>query len=158
MSSRYKFHENLYSDNHTLFKGFKNFSRYSLQFRRLSQNCERRLLFSSYLPLRMSEWNNSAPTEMMLMKFGTWGFLENLSRKFKFHLNLTRITATLREDVCTFITTSGWILLRMRNVSDRTYGESKNTHFMFSNFFFENRAVCEIMWKIMVGPDRLQIT
>ena len=32
------------------------------------------------------------------------------------------------------------------------------THFMFNNFFSENRAVYEIMWKIMVEPDRPQMT
>jgi len=31
------------------------------------------------------------------------GFFENLSRKFKFHYNMTRITGTLHEDVCTFM-------------------------------------------------------
>jgi hypothetical protein len=36
--------------------------------------------------------------------------------------------------------------------------ENQNTHFMFSDFFSENRAVYEIMWKNMVEPDRPQIT
>jgi len=46
----------------------------------------------------------------------------------------------------------------MRNVSDKSCKESQNTHFVFSNFFPENRAVCEIMWKNMVEPDRPQMT
>jgi hypothetical protein len=29
---------------------------------------------------------------------------------------------------------------------------------MFNNFFPENRAVCKIMWKSMVEPDRTQMT
>jgi len=29
---------------------------------------------------------------------------------------------------------------------------------MFSNFVFDKRAVCEIMWKNIVGPSRPQIT
>ena len=33
------------------------------------------------------------------------------------------------------------VLLRMRNVSDKSCRENQNTHFVFSNFFFENRAV-----------------
>ena len=41
-------------------------------------------------------------------------------------------------------------LLRMRNVSDNIYGEDQKTHFVFNNFFFENRAVYEIMWIDMV--------
>jgi len=32
------------------------------------------------------------------------------------------------------------------------------THFVFSNFFFENRAVYEIMWKYTVEWGRLQMT
>ena len=37
------------------------------------------------------------------MKFDIWVFLENLSRKFKFHLNLARITGILYEDQYTFL-------------------------------------------------------
>jgi hypothetical protein len=45
--------------------------------------------------------------------------------------------------------TSRRILLRMRNVSDKSCREKQNTHFMFNNiFFFKNRAVYEIMRKI----------
>jgi len=49
-------------------------------------------------------------------------------------------------------------LLRMRNVSDRSCRENQNTHFVFSNFFFENRVIYEIMWKNMLEPDSLQMT
>jgi hypothetical protein len=36
----------------------------------------------------------------------------------------------------------------MRNVSDERCRENQNTHFVFNNiFFFENRAICEIMGK-----------
>jgi len=35
--------------------------------------------------------------------------------------------------------------------------ENQNTHFMFNNFF-ENRAVCEIMWENMIESVRPQIT
>jgi hypothetical protein len=42
---------------------------------------------------------------------------------------------------------SRWIPHRMRNVSDKSCRESDNTHFMFSNFFSESRAVYEICGK-----------
>jgi hypothetical protein len=58
-----------------------------------------------------------------------------MSRKFKFHYNLTRITGTLHEDHQTFFIISRLILLRMRNVSDKSCRENQNTHFMFSNVF-----------------------
>ena len=36
----------------------------------------------------------------------------------------------------------------MSNVPDESCRENQNTHFVFSNFFFfENRAVYEIMWQ-----------
>ena len=37
----------------------------------------------------------------------------------------------------------------MRNILDAFVDKIK-THFMFNNFFFESRAVYEIMWKNMV--------
>jgi len=48
----------------------------------------------------------------------------------------------------------------MRNISDKSCRENQDTHFMFNNFFFslENRAVYGIMWKIIVEPDRPQMT
>ena len=87
------------------------------------------------------------------MKFYILGFFENLSRKFKFDHNIKRRTGTLHEDICTFIISCGYIL-RMRNVSDKSYRENQNTHFMFSDFSSKIHAVYEIMWKNMVGPDR----
>ena len=54
------------------------------------------------------------------------------------------------------MTISSWVLLRMRNVSNKSCRENQNTHFMFGIFFFENRAVCEIMSKNMVKPERTQ--
>ena len=36
--------------------------------------------------------------------------------------------------------------------------EKIKTHFMFSNFGFENRAVYEVMWESSVQPDRPQMT
>ena len=46
--------------------------------------------------------NNFAPTERVFIKFHNWVFFKNLLRKFKPHQNLTRITDTLHEGLCTF--------------------------------------------------------
>ena len=46
----------------------------------------------------------------------------------------------------------------MGNVSDKSCTENQNTHFVFSNFFSENRAVYEIMCKNTVQPGRPQMT
>jgi hypothetical protein len=60
------------------------------------------------------------------MKFDICVFFENLSRKFKFHSDLTRITGALREELSTFFISSR-TLLTMRNVSDRSCRE-KSKH------------------------------
>jgi hypothetical protein len=44
----------------------------------------------------------------------------------------------------------------MRNGLEKKCTENQNIHFMFSNFFFENRAVYEAMSKNMVEPERPQ--
>ena len=49
------------------------------------------------------------------------------------------------------------ILLRMGNVSDRSCTQNENTHFMFGNFFPENRVVYDIMSKSTVEPEKTQI-
>jgi len=58
-------------------------------------------------------------------------WFENLSRKFRFHYNLTRITGNLHEDLCTFLIIFSWILLIMRNLSDKSCRENQNISFIF---------------------------
>jgi hypothetical protein len=82
-----------------------------------------------------SSRNNSAPTGRIFIKFGIWVFFETLTRKFKFHYNLPKITGTLHGDRYTFLIISRSVLLRMRNVSDKSCRENQNTHFLFSDFF-----------------------
>ena len=66
---------------------------------------------------------------------------------------------TLHEDQYTFFIISPSVLLRMRNVSDKICGENHNKLFISNNiFFFENRAVYNILWKHIVHPDRTQMT
>ena len=49
-------------------------------------------------------------------------------------LNQTIITGTLHEDRYTFFIISRSVLLRMRNVSNKSCTENQNTHFVFSDF------------------------
>jgi hypothetical protein len=67
-------------------------------------------------------------------------FFENLSRKFKFHYNQTKVRGTLHQDVFTFMTVFRWIL-RMRNVLDKSCRESK-THILCSVTF--SRKSCRL--------------
>jgi hypothetical protein len=50
------------------------------------------------------------------------------------------------------------VLRRVRNVSDKSCREGQYTHFTFSNLFFFNRVICELMWKNIVQPDRTHTT
>jgi len=68
------------------------------------------------------------------------------------------IGAYVHRYIGTFMKISLSVLLRMRNVSDKSCRENQNTCFVFNYFFLrENRAVYEKMWKSMVEPDRPQV-
>jgi hypothetical protein len=62
-------------------------------------------------------------------------FSKIFQKKFKFHENRTRMNYTLHEYQCIFLIISRPVLLRMRNVSDKSCRENQNTHIVFSNFF-----------------------
>jgi len=67
------------------------------------------------------------------------GIFKNLSRNAKYDHKLTRITDTLHEDllVCTFMTISVRILVRIRNVSEEFVKKIK-IHILFPiTFFYE---------------------
>ena len=69
-----------------------------------------------------------------------WVFFENLSRKFKFHWNLTRITGSLHEDLCRL-----WYLVKFFlewEMFQTHVVEKIKTHFMFNNCFF--RKSCNL--------------
>ena len=70
----------------------------------------------SFLPFA---WYNSSPTEGIFMKFGTWGYFQNLLRKINFRWNQKRKNGTSHEDQYTFFITSRSFILGMRNVSEK---------------------------------------
>ena len=78
-------------------------------------------------PVRLPAWNTSAPTGRIFMKFDIWRFPENLSKKFTFHENLTRITGTLHQDLCLLM-----IILAETSL-DKTCRKNQNT-FCFQQF------------------------
>jgi hypothetical protein len=65
-------------------------------------------------------------------------FFKNLSRKFKFHKNRTRMTGILHAHHCTFILISRLILPGMTNVSYRSCRENQNSRIAFSFFFMKS--------------------
>jgi len=67
---------------------------------------------------------------------------EYFSKIFNSHQIRTRITGSLHEDQYTFFIVSRSVLLRMRNVSDKSCRENQNTQFLFNTFFF--RKSCRL--------------
>jgi len=59
------------------------------------------------------------------------------------------MAATLYASQHTFLIISRSFLLGVRNVSVRLCRENQSTYFIFSNFSFENRAVCVIKLKLL---------
>ena len=83
------------------------------------------------LPLKRLSWN-------LMFR----ALLENLSRIFKFHYNLTRIKGTLREGLCTFMIIFRCIVLRIRNGSDKSCRGNQNT--LYSIIFSrKSRRFCD---------------
>jgi hypothetical protein len=65
---------------------------------------------------------------------------------------------TSREDRYIFLISLS-VILRIRNVSDKSCTETRDTHFIVNNFFFsENLTVYEIMWENVEERGRPQMT
>jgi hypothetical protein len=77
------------------------------------------------------------------MKFDILRFFENLSRIFKFHENREITNGTLHEDQYTFLSYLANFFLEWDTLQ-RNVIEKIKTNFVFSNFFFENRAVYDM--------------
>jgi hypothetical protein len=65
---------------------------------------------------------------------------------------------TSHEDICVFVIVSHWILLRMRNVSDKICGENQNIDIICNNLFSKYCAINEVMCENMVYPHRPQMS
>jgi len=62
-------------------------------------------------------------------------FFENMQRKVNFHIRSDKNNSTLYADRYTLLVTPRSVLLRMRNVSDKSCRDNQNTHFVFNNIF-----------------------
>ena len=58
----------------------------------------------------------------------------------------------------TFVIISRSVILRMRNVSDKSGKENQNTYFIVQKYSVENCIFYEIMWENIVQPDTPQMT
>ena len=107
--------------------------------------------------VHLSAWSNSVPTEQSSLKFYIWVFFENLSRKFTFHYDLTKMTVILHIDQYTLLIISRLVLHTIRSVSNKTVEKIK-THVLCSVNFSENCVVYEIIWKNRVDADRPHVS
>jgi hypothetical protein len=62
------------------------------------------------------------------------------AKRIQVSLKSDKINGTLLQAQYTFLTTSRSVLLRMINVSDKSFRENQNTYFVFSNFFFFRKS------------------
>ena len=130
-------------------------------FKSRSQNCEKRMLALWCLSVRPSvclRGTTGLPLNGFWRNFIFEVLFENLSRKFKFYLNLKWITSILHEDVFPIVAVSRRIHLQIINVLGRSCRANKS-NFMFNIFFFsKDRVVYEIMWENMIEPSWRHVT
>ena len=64
----------------------------------------------------------------------------------------------IKTNIHIFSIISRSVLLKMKNVLDKTCRENYSTYCTFNNFFFLNRDLCEKLWKNNVEPGRARMT
>jgi len=111
------------------------FVRKEFSFCGRSQNCEERLLVSSYLSIRLSAWNNSAAIKRTLMEFDIWVFSKILLRKFKFHQNRDRINGRITNKHFWFYVAH--FILEWEKFQAK-FVKTIKTRFMFNNVFIKS--------------------
>jgi hypothetical protein len=101
--------------------------------------------------VRPSAWNNSAPTGRTLMKRDIWAFFFRKSvQKIQIALKSEKNDGNFTWRRFHIYDSVSLNSSKMRNVLDKSCRENQNTHFMFNDFFFENRVIYGIMSKNMV--------
>ena len=117
----------------------------------------RKATISFVLSVRLSAWNSSAPTGRNFMTY-VWALFRKPVEKIQISLKSDKNNWYFTADVSTFMTVSRWILLRVRNISDKTCTEYENTRSSYSvPPPPENGAVYAIMINV-VEPERPQLT
>jgi len=84
--------------------------------------------------------------------FVTFYFLQIYRNMFHFWFcyNLTKLSATSHEDLCTFMKISRSIFPSIRHISDKSADKMKTQILCSMSFFFEKRTLYETMRKNMV--------
>jgi hypothetical protein len=101
----------------------------------------------------LAAWNNSIPALWIFMKFDVSVCIENLSRRFKCHLNLTRIRILdMKSYIYIYMIKFLWILLRIK-IFQIKFTKNQNT-FIFQYFFsktFPFMWQCRKIWYSRTG-------
>jgi len=101
-----------------------------------SQNYEKRLLASSCLSV-CSAVRLHGTTRLSLDGFNDIRYVRIFHKsheKIQVSLKSDKNKGILHEDQYTFLIISRSVLLRMRNISDKSCRENQNIHFVFGNF------------------------
>jgi hypothetical protein len=112
-----------------------------------------------YRHVFLPAWNNYVPTEQICVKFSEifkcifWKSVEKIQVCVKSDKNDRYF---IRRPLHIYGSIS-WIVRRIKNVLDQICRENQNTLYVQFFFFFKNRAICEIMCKIILQPDRPQV-
>ena len=112
---------------------------------------------TSFLSVYQSACNNSAPSAQNVITFYMWGFLEQLSKKFKYISDRIQGYCTVHKYVHTFMIISRSILLKTWTFSDQLCTENQNIHFVFNNPPTRKWSICEIMGENTVQSNRPQM-
>jgi hypothetical protein len=82
------------------------------------------------------------------------GFYRKSVEKFQVFIKIWQTQLVLYiKTFLHFLKIYFWIILKVRNVSDKCCRVNQNRHFRFSNFFRKS-FLYATMWKNMVQPDR----
>jgi hypothetical protein len=113
-------------NNHRFLGTFEKFRKATISF-----------FISICLPVCPSAWNNLAPTGRIFMKFDIWRLFSKICRENSSLIKIRQLQLVIYIKKNThFLILSRSFNLRVRNVSDESYRENQNTHFVFSNYFF----------------------
>jgi hypothetical protein len=91
------------------------------------------------LSVRLSVRNNSIPTSRIFVKFYIWDFSQTLLTKSTFGYNVTKITGILNEGLRKFMTTTRWLFIDWRTISE-TILEKIKTQTTSITFFLQRWA------------------
>jgi len=83
---------------------------------------------------------NLLPTGQISLNF-IFEYYQKTVKNIQVSLKLDKNKDSLHKDQYTFLIISHPILLRMKNISDKSYRENQNTYFILNTFFFESCAI-----------------